>query len=221
MNRQASRSAFTLIEMLIVIGLLAVFMTVLSFFLVGLSNIWLDRSQNDFFDQHVDSVAHFLTHAIDAAAAAESTGDGAELPVEWARPPGFSDLDDPLLYFKLAETPALFVREGQTLPHINAYLQFDERDGLAILWYSDLEAEETEDSADLFRTPISDWVSKFEYAYYDKEQDEWEIEEDPEEGEDEAFLLPQFIRLTFTHPEEEPLVRSIYLPQRSNRLPLF
>jgi len=225
MNTPRSRAAFSLIEMLAVIGMIAVFMTLLSFHLVGLSNIWLSRSDDDFFQQHVDGVTLFLANAIEAAEGVDgkagAASEGPSLPVEWARPPGFSDLDDPLLYFRQPEAPALFVREGTSLPDINCYLVFDEREGLSIMWYSNLEAEDVEDERDLRISPVSSFVTKFEYAYYEEDDDDWEITEDPLEGDDDAFVLPHFIRLTFSHPDEEDIQRSIYLPQRNNSVPLF
>lgn len=218
------RCAFTLVEVLVAIGMMAAFMTLLSFFLVGLSSVWLNQSDNRFFENHVDGVMLFLHQAIESAAMPDtvSQGDsGPALPVEWARPPGFFDLDDPLLFFELEAAPALFVREGLRLPRINAYLFFEQRQGLSILWYSNLEAEEVEDTKDLFNSPVSPLVSNMEYAYYDAETDRWDLEPEPMEGDDGAFLLPDFIRLTFSLEGEEPLQRSLYIPKRNRDFPLF
>lgn len=150
----------------------------------------------------------------------EDPGDDSQ-PVEWARPPGFSDMDDPLLHFRQNEAPALFVREGRSLPAIMAYIHFDEDTGLSVLWFSAFDAEEIEQVQDLYRTPVSSFVTKLEYAYYDMEDDEWEIVEEPEEDDNEAFILPNYLRLTFTHEEEGDRVRSIFIPQKSYEVPLF
>ncbi len=215
------RRGLTLVEMVVTIAILGTFMTLLAFHLVGLSNLWINRRDDDYFDQHVEGVILFLTKAMEAAEGASGNSEEARPPVEWARPPGWNEMDDPLLYFQQAEAPALFVREGDRLPAIQAYLYFDDRDGLSILWYSLLDAEEIEDSRDLRNTPISPFVTQLEYAYYDMEDDEWEIEEDPEEDDSGAFILPDFIRLTFSHPEEGERVRSILIPHGSTDLPLF
>lgn len=219
-----SRKGLTLVEILVAIAIMGTFMTLLSFHLVALSNLWLNRTDGDFFDQHVDGVVMFLNNALEASET--STEVGAESsensqPVEWARPPGRSEFDDPLLHFRQREAPALFVREGLSLPSIMAYIHFDERDGLSILWYSALDAEEVEAERDLRRTPISAFVSKIEYAYYDMEDDEWELTGDPLEEDDETFRLPHFLKLTFSHPEEGERIKSIFIPQRSMELPLF
>lgn len=220
--QRKSQSGLTLIEMIVTIGIIATFMTLLSFHLFALSNLWLNRTDDDFFDQHVDGVVLFLNNAFEAS---ESTAGSAEqeqqLPVEWARPPGWSEFDDPLLHFRQAEAPALFVREGAPLPAIMAYIHFDQDAGLSILWYSAFDAEDIEEVNDLKRTPVSSFVSSIEYAYYEMEDDEWESSEEPVEDNNGRFLLPNYLRLTFSHPDEEDRTRSIFVPQKSLELPLF
>ena len=215
------KKGLTLVEMIISIAILGTFMTVLSFHLVGLSNLWLNRTDDDFFEQHVDGVILFLSNALEASEGASGNDEEARPPVEWARPPGWSDMDDPLLYFQQAEAPALFVREGLSLPGIQAYVHFDDREGLSILWYSVLDDEEVEEEADLFRTSISTFVSSMDYAYYELEDDEWEITEDPMEDDDGNFRLPDYLRITFTHPEEGDRLRSVLIPHGSLEIPLF
>lgn len=220
-QRQAAQG-FTLIEMLVTLAIIGTFMTLLSFHLVALSNLWINRSDDDFFEQHVDGVTLFLNNALEASEGASgSDGEQATAPVEWARPPGWSDMDDPLLYFQQAEAPALFVREGQSLPAIQAYLHFDDNEGLSILWFSALDAEDIERVNDLRRSPVSSYVTRMDYAYYELEDDEWEITEDPMEDDGGAFRLPDFIRLTFTHPEQGERLRSILIPHAATEIPLF
>jgi hypothetical protein len=214
----------TLVEIIVTIGILGTFMTLLSFHMVGLANLWLNRGDDDFFEQHVDGVVLFLNKALEAAESASQANnqeEGGSQPVEWARPPGWSELDDPLLHFRQAEAPALFVREGESLPAIFAYLHFDDRDGLSVLWYSDLDGEAIEQVRDLYRTPISPFITELEYAYYDLEDDTWEITRDPLEERNETFVLPDYLRLTFTHPEQGERVRSIFIPRGSLEIPLF
>ena len=77
-----------------------------------------------------------------------------------------------------------------------------------------------EDERDLRRTRISSYIIQMDYAYYELEDDEWEITEDPIE-EDEQFKLPDFIRLTFSHPEQGERIRSVLIPHGSVEIPLF
>jgi len=215
------RSGLTLIEMVITIALLGMVMTMLSFHMVGLSNLWLNRTDDDFFEQHVDGVILFLTNVLEASESAAFGENQQRPPVEWAKPPGWGDMDDPLLYFQQNEAPALFVREGISLPAIQAYIHFDDSEGLSILWYSALDAEDIDDERDLRRTAISKYIKRMDFAYYNLEDDEWEITEEPVEEEDDQFELPDFIRLTFSHPEQGERVRSVLIPHGSVEIPLF
>ncbi len=215
-----NNNGLTLIEMVVTIALMGLVMTFLSFHMVGLSNLWLNRTDDDFFEQHVDGVVLFMTNVMEASESAAFGENEERPPVEWAKPPGWSDMDDPLLYFQQNEAPALFVREGLSLPAIQAYIHFDDRDGLSIIWYSALDAEDIEDERDLRRTRISSYIIQMDYAYYELEDDEWEITEDPIE-EDEQFKLPDFIRLTFSHPEQGERIRSVLIPHGSVEIPLF
>lgn len=216
-------SGLTLIEMIATLAILGTFMTLLSFHLVALSNLWLNRSNDDFFEQHVDGVILFLNKAFEASETF-SPPDGEtdqNHPVEWARPPGWSEMDDPLLHFRQAEAPALFVREGSSLPAIMAFLYFERDSGLSALWFSLFDEEEIDDINDLMRTSISPYVTTIEYAYYDMERDRWELTPDPEETDDDEFILPNYLRLTFSHPEFGERQKSVFVPAKSTELPLF
>lgn len=216
------RAGLTLVEVVVTIAIMGIFMTLLSFHLVNLSNLWLNRSDDDFFEQHVDGVVLFLNKALEAAEGQPGSEEVPQEPaVSWRRPPGWSDLDDPLLYFRQEEAPALLVREGQPLPAIRAFLYFDEREGLSVLWYSELDAEEVEAVSDLLRTTISPLVKQIEYAYYDLEQDEWNIYDEPMEDENGDWLLPDFLRLTFAHEVYGQRVRSVLIPEKTIEIPLF
>lgn len=226
MRRRTDIRGFTLIEMIASLAIVGIFLTLLAFHLVALSNIWLHGVDDDFFDQHVDGVRMFLSNAFDEAEARMQTGNNRNrpaaesLPVRWAKPPGWFDLDPPLLHFRQEQAPALFVREGAHLPRIRAYLHFEERQGLGILWYSEMEVEEPERVEDLFLTIISPFIEKIEYAYFDADDERWEVTERPKTAEDDEYILPHYIKLHFAH-EGETRERLVYIPQRNTDIPLF
>ncbi len=219
--RKSVQGGFSLIEMVLSISLLAILLPFLMLFVVTIAELWMQGTEGDFFPEHIDGVTQFLEHALERSEAVLPPGDGSgpSLPVEWARPPGFSDLDDPLLMFRQRETPVLLTRDGSPRPNLNAYLYFSDEDGLSLLWYSDHD-EEVEDRNDLFRTEISPYVSSMSYAYYDADFDRWEIVEDPEEGDGGVFILPQYLKLTFTYAGES-VERNLFLPQRNPDVPTF
>ena len=124
----------------------------------------------------------------------------SEDPIDWSKPPGFADYQDPLLHFKLRETPPLLVQtENAPIIGVIAYLHFEDDDGLSLLWYTPLQ-EDSEDLDDLRRTQVSDLVTKVEYVYWDERFKNWETETEPKEGEEnDSFILPRFIKLTFEY----------------------
>lgn len=216
------RAGITLIEVITTIAILGTFMTLLSFHLVGLSNIWLQGSNHDHFEHHVDGVSLFLNNAFAASESIQAgEGQAAQRPVEWGRPPGWREFDAPLLYFRLNEAPALFAVDGDALPLIHAYVVFENNGGLGILWYSALDARDIDSPNDLLFTPVSTFVDKLEYAYYDRETNRWELRNSPMEENPGEFILPHFLRLTFEHPEHGQRQRSVLIPQKSYDLPLF
>ena len=154
-----------------------------------------------------------------------TTGSGlvrvSEDPIDWSQPPGFADYQDPLLHFRLNETPPLLVQtENAPIIGVNAFIYFEDDEGLSLLWYTPLQ-EDSEDLDDLRRTPLSDLVTKVEYVYWDERFEKWETETEPKESEgDDQFILPRFLKLTF---EYEGLIkeRSLTLPVTSRNALIF
>ena len=141
----------------------------------------------------------------------------ADEPVGWARPPGFSDSKDPLLNFKLTTAPPLMVGlDNAPLLGLDAFLYFDDSEGLSLLWYSTLQ-EDTEDINDLRRTVISPMVTKIQYIYWDERFETWEEEDEPMEADgNDQYLLPRFLKLTFEYKDEtQERTLTIPVPSKS------
>jgi len=216
MNRSFNSSpAFTLIEVLLAVAIGGGLLAAASVYVVSLSGIWLNRGDDDFFNQHVDGVTLFLTNAL-----AESEGFDEEQPdpVTWIRPPGYSELDEPLLTFRLKESPALLAWEHQPLPGVTGHLLFRASDGLSLIWYS--RHNKVEEIEDTWRTEISRFITHISYCYFDVESESWDIVDEPQEDLDGELVLPGFLKLRFEY-EEKLREIPIYLPQRSQAIPVF
>lgn len=264
--------AFTLLEVLLAVSITGFVLAAASTMLVSVTNIWSNRLESHFFEDHVDGVAEFvqssLTEAGTEVALAgadapnedgenrqesengnnnapevslrinregargnnrpgrQSDASGSALirrsedPVAWAEPPGFAGYRDPLINFKLWEQPPLLVnRSNAPVPGIDAFLYFDRDEGLSLLWYSLLQ-EEVDDENDLRRTPISPYVKEMRYIYWDEDFERWEEEDEPQEGEDDQYLLPRFIKLIF-EKDELTKERTISIPVPSRSALLF
>ena len=141
-------------------------------------------------------------------------------PVGWAKPPGFAGYEDPMINFKLKDSPPLFVNtDNAPVIGIDTFLYFKKPEGLSLLWYSILQ-EEIEDESDLRRTAISPYVKAVNYIYWDERFERWEVEDEPQEGENDAFILPRFIKLIFEH-DGVTKERTITIPVPSRSALLF
>lgn len=144
----------------------------------------------------------------------------SETPVSWAKPPGFADFRDPYLNFKLKDSPPLLVNmDDAPIVGIDAYLHFEQNEGLSLLWYSILQ-EEVDDENDLRRTLVSPYVKGLKYIYWDERFEKWEEADEPKEGEADEFLLPRFIKIIFEH-DEVIKERTITIPVPSRSAVLF
>ncbi len=157
----------------------------------------------------------------------EPTSGGAGLvrvsedPIGWSKPPGFAAYQDPLLHFGLKDTPPLLIQtEDAPIIGIEAFLHFEDDEGLSLLWYTPLQ-EDSEDLGDLRRTPISDLITKIEYVYWDESFEKWETETEPMEGEgNDQFILPRFLILTFEY-QGETKERTLTIPVSSRSALIF
>ena len=268
-------SGFTLLEMLLAIAITGLILAGAVSLVVSVSNIWSNRQESHFFEEHVDGVTEFLQASFQQAGVAIRLEDGtagnsesnpdtdagqtngtepenptisvgvdnrddsgrarspgssaegaagltrvAEEPIRWTKPPGFAAYEDPLLNFALSRQPPLLVdRRNGPAVGVEAFLHFDPREGLSLLWYSKLQ-EEAEDLRDLRRTELSRFVKSIRYVYWDERFERWEEEPEPREDEDGALLLPRYIRLTFDD-EGVTAERTIAIPLVSRQAILF
>jgi len=145
----------------------------------------------------------------------------AEEPVGWGRPPGFAEYQDPLLSFKLATTPPLLINlDNAPAIGIDAFLYFENGDGLSLLWYSLLQ-EEAEEISDMRRTEISSLVTAVRFIYWDERFEKWDTIDEPKKGEgNDEFVLPRFVELIFEY-KGETKERTLTIPVPSTSALLF
>ncbi len=215
MSGRKSIKGFSILEILLALAVAGMLLTAATYQIFVFSNIWLNHSESDYFPHHVDGITVFLNNVV---ALAETLDEEQKLPIAWGRPPGYSELDKPLLTFELRDCPPLFVWSDRPLAAVTCHLVFRQREGLAILWHSRLQ--ETEDIADVQNTLLSPFVTEVMYCYYDPEDDSWKKSDEPEKDKDDAYLVPQFIELKFEH-EDETRTAVIYLPPQNRQAPLY
>ena len=255
-----NRAGMTLLEIILAIAVAGFLLYASTAYVVSISNIWADREERHFFEDHVDGVTEFLkstflsagrelalasnentnqsgdaqgenpptnnpnpknpelkinnqknsnktgkdTVTEDNSRIGESLLSQKETPISWKKLPRAAGYEDPMLHCTLAEVPPLLVDvDGVPSTKVDLFLYFDEKEGLGLLWHSNLQ-EEIEDTEDLQRTRLSRHVSGLRYLYWDDTFEKWEEEEEPRDGEgDDDFLLPRFLKILYTYNEEE------------------
>jgi hypothetical protein len=233
-TRGAAASAFTLLEVILAVTIAGALLAGAATIMVSVSNAWLERQDQHFYEDHVDGVTEFLQACLIAAGSEIALGESnnaapsggglmrvSEDPISWSKPPGYANYQDPLLHFSLRDTPPLLIsKENAPVVGVEVFLHFEGREGLSLLWYTPLQ-EDPEDVDDLRRTPISDLITKIEYIYWDDSFEKWETETEPKEGEgEEQFILPRFLRLTFEYLGETK-ERTLTIPVPSRSVLLF
>ena len=213
------KNGFSLVEVLLALAIGGLILTAATSLLVTISQAWANRpATRDAFDAHVNGVANFLTAMLEEATLTDGL-NSQKKAITLDRAPGFSESDDPLVRFYLREAPPLFFwpEPGSVASRVHVFLQIDERDGLRLLWYSDLQdleknekgIREPEDDDELFCTLVSPFCTEVFYCYYGDEDDtdedlkRWEIVDELEEDIDSGdFRLPAFAKLVFKWDEE-------------------
>ena len=213
------KNGFSLVEVLLALAIGGLILTAATSLLVTISQAWANRpATRDAFDAHVNGVANFLTAMLEEATLTDGL-NSQKKAITLDRAPGFSESDDPLVRFYLREAPPLFFwpEPGSVASRVHVFLQVDDRDGLRLLWYSDLQdleknekgIREPEDDDELFCTVVSPFCSEVFYCYYGDEDDteddlkRWEIVDELEEDIDSGdFRLPAFAKLVFRWDEE-------------------
>ena len=221
---------FTLVEVLIALTLGGIILTAATAHIVSLGQIWTHDWSRRHYVHHKDSLTGLLTRTFreaDSGFSSQGT-QGKVAGFRWENPPGESTLDDPLLRFYLKQPPPILISNPPLASSIIGFLYHDEDEGLSLLWYPlievrDGEPVEIEDVDDLYRTTLSPFVELIDYCYWDKDKEQWEVEEDPLE-EDDKSVMPDFLKFTFRFDDEhedDEYVSYIPLPPSEKDAPLF
>jgi prepilin-type N-terminal cleavage/methylation domain-containing protein len=245
------RRAFTLLEILLAISVAGILIAASSYMVVSFGTIWTLRTDDDSFEEHADGVAAFLSRSFDEASSryqptwkeqkdsdtasdtstekvseadsTKSNGYWSNAGVTMARIDDTSMSETPTLHFYFFQfPPALGEAAPSTTVGVEAWLKFDGKNGLYIVWKDIWSIEETAASSDkdlLRASVISPFVTKIEYIYWDSDMKRWEEYETPHENSD-TYAVPTFIRLTFTMNGQET-VRTIHVQASARKMPLF
>lgn len=210
-------AAFTLLEILLALALIALVLVALNTFIFSMGELWGRGTDIRLFEQHSRAVTRFLEHELRAAvlppaARANSTPIG----LQEIRPQGGSP--ENMLTFELPGGSRFFNWPGRALPEVVCSFQVRLHEGLVILWRSRLEKNfETDPPRESVVTPL---VSAMAYDYYDESSNRWSTETALKLDSQGQPMTPQRLRFTFTYGKftREAVVT---LPVPGQALPAF
>jgi hypothetical protein len=216
-HRHRGAAAFTLLEILLSLALVAMLLIALNTFVFSMGELWGRNTDVRLFERHVRAVTRFLEHelraaALPPAARARSTPIG----IEEIQPQGATT--DKLLTFDLPGGSRLFQWPDRPLPEVVCSLQVRPTEGLVLLWHSRLEKNfDTDPPREAVVTPL---VTALAYDYYDEDFKRWSTETTLKLDNDGKPRAPARLRLKFTYGllTRETVVT---LPAPTATLPLF
>lgn len=190
--RGAGARAFTLLEMLLALTLMAALLVALNVFVFSMAEVWGQGRDERLFLQHVRAVVRNVDDTLRRAALGPE-GAGLEMK-EVANESG---LRRPELAFVLADGGRLLAGAWPETPLPDVELSYgvEEGKGLCLHWKSRLEtrfADETPRS-----TVVSPFVVAMSWDYYDDSFKRWENLEEPRREADGSYAAPRRMRLRF------------------------
>jgi hypothetical protein len=194
--RSAGAGAFTLLEILLALALVAFVFVALNTFIFSMGELWGRRSEARLFDLHVRSVTRFLQQELRIASLPPEAEIGTTpVTAQEVRPQ--SGLSDNLLTFELPNGCRLFNWPGPPLPDVICSLQARSGQGLFMLWHSKLEKHFSDDPPrEVLVTPF---VTELAYDYYDSDGKRWQTETILRKDNNGQPVTPQRLRLRFAY----------------------
>lgn len=214
----SSHSAFTLVEVLLALVLLATLLTAINQFVFSITEAWTKHHDEFIFVQHTRAVARHLDELLQTAANSSraSTPAAGAPAVEELRLPEGGTAD--LLTFDLPEGDRLFVWPGPPLPEVQCALAWRHEEGLVLYWKSRLETDFA--TANPRMAVVSSFVTSLTYDYYDSGTETWTTEEELQKDADGNWLAPRRLRLHF-HRKDRDYEEIINVPQITEGVPAY
>jgi hypothetical protein len=163
-----ARAGLTFLELLLAVSISGLIMAASTQLMFSFAHFWMQSEQDPRFSHHVDGVVSLLQFCLDES---EELSTKTPARFDWKRPP---EGKRPALHFRQKAALPLFVSEIQPPPEVDAWIEFDEDEGLSLLWH--VPAALTEGKIKLLRTPVSHWVEDVQIGYLDTTKNLWEYE---------------------------------------------
>ncbi len=142
-KRTHSRSGMTLIEVVLALAVAGFLLAAATSFVVSISNIWAQRSQRNFFEDHVDGVTEFINATLQSAGTSIQINDnknpskqqqnGAEMIVQGAAEVS-TEQDDTSIPIRKKDPPENLRYDANSESLMTNETSLRNRDSAPILW---------------------------------------------------------------------------------------
>lgn len=215
--RPRRRAAFTLLEVLLALALVALLLVSLNTFIFSMGELWGQRTDVRLFDQHVRAVTRYLEGELRAAALPPAARPNST-PIALQEIKPQNGMTEKLLTFDLPAGSRLISWPERPLPEVVCSLQVRPNEGLLLLWHSRLEKNfETDPPRETLVTPL---VTALAYDYYDLDTKRWTTESQIKLDPQGQPMTPRRLRVKFAYGKlnRESVVT---LPAPGEGLPAF
>lgn len=212
------RAAFTLVEVLLALALLAALLMAINQFVFSITEAWTKNQDQFIFVQHTRAVTRHLDELLQTAAASARVSTpvaGAPAVAEMRLPEGGTA---DLLAFDLPMGDRLFVWPSTPLPEVQCALAWRKEDGLVLYWKSRLEADFAD--ANPRMAVLSPFVTALSYDYFDPTTSTWSTEEVLQKDAAGNYETPRRLRIKF-HRKSQDYEEIITLPVISQGLSAY
>ncbi|MGB0369776.1 MAG: PulJ/GspJ family protein [Opitutales bacterium] len=193
-----SRSrGFTLIEVILAVAISGMVMAAMASFLYSTAQAYSRETFLNARDEHIQGVSSFLRQMMLESQAAEDK-------LNWSSLPGDENREPEFFKFQLSQPNPLFTYGDITPSTIQCYLKVTDPEDFILLWRPSMMPIENENEPALFKIEITNQLSEIAYFYFDEEDERWEEEDDPIEGDDGQLEMPEYLELTFKHSDDSP-----------------
>ncbi len=216
-RRRRPHRAFSLLEVLIALALVALVLTAMNAFVFSMGELWGRNSEARLFDLHVRNVTRFLERELRIAAFPPAVSAGAAA-IKAEEIKTKASLNEAVLIFELPAGSRLMNWPERPLPDVVCGLAVRNGEGLVLLWHSRLEKRFEDDAPR--ESVISPYVQSLSYDYYDTDFKSWKTENTIRQDGANNYLAPQRLRLGFAYDGRTQDVL-ITLPAATEGLPIF
>jgi prepilin-type N-terminal cleavage/methylation domain-containing protein len=209
-----SKRAFTLVELVIAIGITGFLLSAVFLVSTQILTVWSEQAEDPLFDRHVDGLRRALEECVvetdeaaagaGATAATAATGAGAVVSTSgrvraassvFTAPPREANVEF-ATYLRISGSPPFLAGATWPLGFVHAWLVFEVESGLVLYWQTDDERRQAQDSAR--RLILSPWVENVSFSAYDPANDEW-LEFDNPAPEQVPSGAAVFMKIDFSH----------------------